>query len=899
MTRLIQFANNATSTLAAGITNVATSITVATGTGSRFPSPTGGQYFLATLIDAAGTQLEVVKVTARSGDVLTVVRAQEAIAGTAATAYAFSSGDKIEARLTAGAIGSELDRLDVPFNAVVDVFTGSGSAGPFTLSSDPGSKNNTSVYIAGVYQEKATYTLSGTSLTLGDPVASGVKVEVIYGVPVALSGVVSGPGSSTDNAIARFDGTTGKLIQNSGAKVDDDGNMLVGYSAAPAGFTGYGLVGVNGTTGGALSFGVAGTQVAYLYGETAGAGFYANTRVDIVATGDLELVSTTGTVNLVPNNSGIAVAKVNSDGLLVGYSATPAGWTGYGLVGINGTDGGAVSFGVAGTQTAWLMTASNQTSLGSIPPIQLDSADQLLFAVDGTNIARVNNDGLLVGYSATPTGWPGFGLVGVNGTDGGVISLGKAGTEEGCVYSETTRTWVRSWNGDVELICATGKAVRLIANGTPILVADSSGAIGVGSSPSYGTSGQALLSNGNAAAPSWGNVVTPTGTQTLTNKTIAYASNTLTGVQPTLVSGTNIKTINGASVLGSGDLTVSGTSSLTRSARTSNTILGTADRATLIDITSGTFTQTFTAAATLGSGWWCYIRNSGTGEITLDPNASETIDGLTSFKMYSEEVRLIQCDGTGFNSIVINAFNVTFTATATFTKPPGYSAFSGLLWGGGGSGGKGSGTNRATGAGGGACVPFTFPPDLLSISTIITIAATTVGPTAAATAGSTGGTSSIGSLLSAYGGAGGVYSGSSTASGGGGGGATSAGSSSTGGGPGTPVAGGSDGLSGSNGATGAVGSPSAWGGAAGGGSGTSTSYGAGGNSIYGGAGGGGNNSTSGGSGGVSIFGGNGGAGSGSTSGGDGVAPGGGGGSTHTGTKAGDGARGECRIWGVI
>ena len=37
--------------------------------------------------------------------------------------------------------------------------------------------------------------------------------------------LVKGPASSTDNAIARFDGTTGKLVQNSPATLDDDGNI--------------------------------------------------------------------------------------------------------------------------------------------------------------------------------------------------------------------------------------------------------------------------------------------------------------------------------------------------------------------------------------------------------------------------------------------------------------------------------------------------------------------------------------------------------------------------------------------------------------------------------------------------------------------------------------------------
>lgn len=41
----------------------------------------------------------------------------------------------------------------------------------------------------------------------------------------AGSGDIVGPASSTDNAIARFDGTTGKLLQNSAATVSDTGNI--------------------------------------------------------------------------------------------------------------------------------------------------------------------------------------------------------------------------------------------------------------------------------------------------------------------------------------------------------------------------------------------------------------------------------------------------------------------------------------------------------------------------------------------------------------------------------------------------------------------------------------------------------------------------------------------------
>jgi hypothetical protein len=72
-----------------------TSITLTTGQGARFPSLAGGDYFFATLIDTSNN-LEIVKCTARATDVLTVVRGQEST-----TARAFSTGDRIELRITA------------------------------------------------------------------------------------------------------------------------------------------------------------------------------------------------------------------------------------------------------------------------------------------------------------------------------------------------------------------------------------------------------------------------------------------------------------------------------------------------------------------------------------------------------------------------------------------------------------------------------------------------------------------------------------------------------------------------------------------------------------------------------------------------------------------------------
>lgn len=101
MAQLQQFTNNATATLASSISAGATTISLQAGQGALFPTLTGSQYFIATLKSLATGQLEIVRVTARATDTLTVSRGQE---GTAANAYV--TGDVFELRPTAGAFNT-------------------------------------------------------------------------------------------------------------------------------------------------------------------------------------------------------------------------------------------------------------------------------------------------------------------------------------------------------------------------------------------------------------------------------------------------------------------------------------------------------------------------------------------------------------------------------------------------------------------------------------------------------------------------------------------------------------------------------------------------------------------------------------------------------------------------
>ncbi len=96
-----KFKNAASSTLASGIDASQTSITVTDG--SVFPSITVPDYFIA-VISSNSTTFEIVKVTAVSGNTLTVERNQES-----SGAKTFNSGALIQNRITAGELGNAVN----------------------------------------------------------------------------------------------------------------------------------------------------------------------------------------------------------------------------------------------------------------------------------------------------------------------------------------------------------------------------------------------------------------------------------------------------------------------------------------------------------------------------------------------------------------------------------------------------------------------------------------------------------------------------------------------------------------------------------------------------------------------------------------------------------------------
>lgn len=144
--------NNAVSRLAASVSIDDLQISVSAGDGSKFPSLSAGQWFPLTLMRADGS-LEIVRVTGRNGDVMTVTRAQESTAQ-----LAFGAGDRVEMRITAEIMNGKLDK------------EGGTMSGPLTLTADlttyrPGAPTTGAVFLGNTGSRYIFF--DGTSYSLG------------------------------------------------------------------------------------------------------------------------------------------------------------------------------------------------------------------------------------------------------------------------------------------------------------------------------------------------------------------------------------------------------------------------------------------------------------------------------------------------------------------------------------------------------------------------------------------------------------------------------------------------------------------------------------------------------------------------------------------------------------
>ena len=99
-----------------------------------------------------------------------------------------------------------------------DLFTGDNSTTDFTLSNTIEDENTTFVFINGVYQEKSTYSISGTTLTFSTAPQSGYTIEVMSFTTISIDdgstiqrGTTAQRPSSPIGGLTRWNTTTLKL----------------------------------------------------------------------------------------------------------------------------------------------------------------------------------------------------------------------------------------------------------------------------------------------------------------------------------------------------------------------------------------------------------------------------------------------------------------------------------------------------------------------------------------------------------------------------------------------------------------------------------------------------------------------------------------------------------------
>ena len=98
---------------------------------------------------------------------------------------------------------------------IQDSFTGNGSTAAYTLSGNPATEDNCFVFADGVYQNKSTFSVSGTTLTFDANVPTGVVIEVI--IP-----------SLTEIGVPTNGSVTPAKISSGGPQWDTDGDVTNG-----------------------------------------------------------------------------------------------------------------------------------------------------------------------------------------------------------------------------------------------------------------------------------------------------------------------------------------------------------------------------------------------------------------------------------------------------------------------------------------------------------------------------------------------------------------------------------------------------------------------------------------------------------------------------------------------
>jgi hypothetical protein len=286
----------------------------------------------------------------------------------------------------------------------------------------------TTTNIAEGTNEYFTTARARTSVSAGTGISYDNLTGVITNSSPSLGGDVVGPASATDNAIARFDLTTGKLIQNSVVTVSDTGAIAgattitdidyIDFDTTYATTLAAGQLGWNGND--TLGLGMIGGNVIQHIGEDQF--FYAKATATITKG---QVVMFTGAVGASGVPTGAPATGITDGTYIMGIAAENIANNGFGLVQAFGTLRNVNTSGYADGDILWYNPAVTG-GLTKTKPVAPNVKAQMAAVINGgsagggTILIRINPGSTLGGTdSNAEIGTPSNGqIITYDGLDG-------------------------------------------------------------------------------------------------------------------------------------------------------------------------------------------------------------------------------------------------------------------------------------------------------------------------------------------------------------------------------------------------------------------------------------------------------------------------------------------------